>query len=296
MARLIAIALGLALLGGVVFLALTRPDRLTDDQVAQAAGDAARGETLFWAGGCASCHAAPGATGDAKRVLAGGHRLETPFGTFVAPNISPDPTHGIGAWSERDFANAMRRGVAPDGRHYYPAFPYTEYARMDASDVSDLLAYIRTLPASGAPSADNELTFPFNVRRGVGLWKRLYLDADWVAAVGDDPLVRRGRYLVEGPGHCGVCHTPRDALGGPDRARWLAGGPSPDGKGRVPGLTPAQLEWSAEEIVESLTSGFTPDYDSLGGAMADVVENTARLTQADREAIAAYLKALPASP
>ena len=293
MARITIALAALAVAGVVVFLWLTRPDPLPEATLAALPpGDAARGEGVFWAGGCASCHAAPGAEGEAKLVLAGGHRLKTPFGTFVAPNISPNAKHGIGTWTAGDFANAMLRGLSPRGEHYYPAFPYTYYARMDVADVADLFAYLKTLPEDPTPWAGNELSFPFNVRRGLGLWKVLHLDPAPVTASSSDPAIERGRYLVEGAAHCGACHTPRNALGGPDRDRYLAGGPAPEGKGRVPGLRPGQLEWSASDIVESLTSGFTPEYDSLGGSMADVVHNTSRLPDADRAAIAAYLKSL----
>lgn len=288
--------LGLVALGAAgfgVFLALTAPGRGDPAALAGLSGDAARGEAVFHIGGCASCHAAPGAEGAARRILSGGLALTTPFGTFVAPNISPGP-EGIGGWSLAAFDDAMRRGVSPEGRHYYPAFPYTSYARMAAEDVADLFAFLGTLPVSDAPSGDHRLSFPFSIRRGLGLWKLAYLSGDPVRP-SDDPVVARGRYLVEGPGHCGECHTPRTPFGGPDLSLWLAGAPNPDGKGRIPNLTPhpGGLGWSAADIAEYLKSGFTPDYDVAGGSMAEVVKNTAALPDADRAAIAAYLKALP---
>ncbi len=257
-------------------------------------GDATNGELVFHAGGCASCHAAPGAVGGAKLVLAGGIGLDTPFGVFHAPNISSDAKHGLGAWSGANFALAMLKGVSPDGAHYYPAFPYTQYARMTDGDVADLWAYMKTLPASVAPSKDHDLALPFTVRRGLGLWKMLHLDPLPVTMPSDDPVIERGRYLVEGPGHCAACHTPRDMTGGLDLTRWMGGAPNPSGKGRIPAIDAAGLaDWSASDIAYALESGFTPDFDSLGGSMADVVENMARLPAADREAIAAYLKTLP---
>lgn len=283
---------GLAALGAAAGWLVTAPQSL--EATAQGPGDAARGARIFHAGGCASCHSAKGAKGADRLKLAGGAALATPFGTFQPPNITPGPD-GIGGWSLAQFDNAMRRGISPDGRHYYPAFPYASYARMHAQDIADLFAYLKTLPAVAGKAPDNDVAFPFSIRRGIGLWKRLYLDPNPVVALPADapPDVRAGQYLVEGPGHCGECHTPRDQLGGPVRARWLAGGPDAEGKGKVPGITPATLKWSAGEIADYLKTGFTPDYDSVGGSMAEVQTNMAQLPDADRAAIAAYLKALP---
>jgi mono/diheme cytochrome c family protein len=217
----------------------------------------------------------------------------TPFGTFQPPNISPGPD-GIGSWSLAQFDNAMRRGISPDGRHYYPAFPYTSYARMRPGDIADLFAYLTRLPAVAGKPASGDIPFPFSIRRGIGLWKRLYLDAAPVVALpaSAPAAVRAGQYLVEGPGHCGECHSPRTVLGGTDTTRWLQGAPDPEGKGQVPGITPARLKWSAAEIADYLKTGFTPDYDSVGGTMVEVQANMAELPDEDRAAIAAYLKAV----
>ena len=286
-------------LAGVAWAA-TSPRRLPEAELATLPiGDAARGEVLFWAGGCAGCHAERRARGDDRLLLGGGQALETPFGTFSVPNISPDPADGIGGWTDADFADAMLRGVSPDGRHYYPAFPYASYARMPPQDVADLWAFIRTLPPVAGRPPGHELGFPWSIRRGVGLWKLLHLDAAPAAAIdASDPLVARGQYLVEGPGHCGECHTPRDLTGGMDRARWLAGGPSPEGEGRIPNLTPGGdlADWSAADIAYYLETGFTPDFDTAGGAMAAVQRSLAELPSGDRDAIAAYLTAVPAVP
>lgn len=288
--------LALAGLGG--FWALTIPRGLSPEALAALPeGDAARGETLFWAGGCDSCHAPRGASGEDLKRLGGGLELVTDFGTFVAPNISPDPDDGIGAWTAGDFANAMLRGVSPDGRHYYPAFPYASYARMTPGDVADLWAYLQTLPPVEGKAPPHRLGFPFNIRRGVGLWQLAFLSPDPVIEVdGDDPALLRGRYLVEGPGHCGECHTPRNLAGALDLGRWLAGAPNPDGEGRIPNVTPggAIADWSTEDIAYYLETGFTPDFDSVGGSMAAVQRNMAELPAADREAMAAYLKVVPA--
>jgi mono/diheme cytochrome c family protein len=292
--RLLAGLAGLALFGVVTGWLVTAPQRLDPADVAQGPGDPARGARLFHVGGCASCHAAKGAKGADRLKLGGGALLATEFGAFQPPNISPGPD-GIGGWSLADFDNAMRRGVSPDGRHYYPAFPYTSYARMRPGDVADLFAYLNTLPAVAGKPADGKIAFPFNIRRGIGLWKRLYLDlAPVVALPADAPAqLQLGQYLVEGPGHCGECHAPRDQFGGLDKARWLGGAPDPEGKGKIPNITPGKLRWSAGEIADYLKTGFTPDYDSVGGTMVEVQANMAELSDADRAAIAAYLKAVP---
>ncbi|EPX76063.1 c-type cytochrome [Salipiger mucosus] len=289
--------LGTVALAGVVLAGvgwwLTAPEPLPDDTLSGLEGDAARGETVFTAAGCASCHHAPEAEGDDKRVLAGGQRFASEFGTFLAPNISPDPEHGIGAWSRDDFANAVMRGIDPGGAHLYPAFPYTAYARMEPQDLADLWAFMQTLPEADTPSQPHEVGFPFNIRRAVGGWKMLYFGRDWVMSGDLDPQETRGRYLVEALAHCGECHTPRDALGGLDTSAWLTGAPNPNGSGTIPPLTPGEFDWSAGDIAYYLESGFTPDYDSVGGHMAEVVDNFSKLPAEDREAVAAYVKSLP---
>ena len=281
---------------------ITSPQALSTANLPDHAPDPAAGEQVFWLGGCASCHASPvdgkRAKGDDKLLLGGGLELHSPYGTFRVPNISPDFADGIGDWSMLEFVNAMQRGVSPDGRHYYPSFPYASYAKMATEDVMDLKAFLDTLPAVSGTVDDHELGFPWSLRRGVGVWKRRYLSARPVVEfdVADAELLR-GRKLVEGAGHCGECHTPRDGLGGLLAGRWLAGAPEPEGRGRVPNITPAGkniASWSAADIAYYLETGFTPDFDTVGGSMVAVQENLARLTAADRAAIAAYLKAIPA--
>jgi mono/diheme cytochrome c family protein len=255
--------------------------------------DKAAGETVFWAAGCASCHM--GAAQD-PMVLAGGMAFETQFGTFHAPNISSDDTYGIGGWSVSEFARAIQQGVSPDGAHYYPALPYSAYAKMTPQDVVDLKAFMDSLPADATPNVPHDVGFPFNIRRALGLWKVMFAD-DTYHMQGDLPAnVQRGRYIVEALAHCAECHTPRNALGGLDASKWMQGAISADGKSRVPAITPAKLGWSAGEIVQYLTTGFTPEYDSVGGHMVHVVENMAKLTEEDRAAVAAYLLALPDGP
>ncbi|WP_339760104.1 cytochrome c [uncultured Hoeflea sp.] len=298
----LALGLGLAAIAGAgVAWLLTAPAPLASerlDAIAAIDGDAAAGETLFWAGGCASCHASPGAEGTARLVLSGGVKLASDFGTFIAPNISPDAQAGIGGWSVSEFANAMLAGVSPRGEHYYPAFPYTSYTRMTDRDIADLFAFMKTLPESQVASLPHEVGFPFNIRRSLGGWKLLFFtDAPRVTLAGGDPQIERGQYLVEGPGHCGECHTPRNPIGGFVSDAWLSGAQNPDGEGVIPNLTPGGKSisgWSAGDIAYYLESGFTPDFDSVGGSMVDVQKNMAQLTSEDRDAIAAYLKALPA--
>ncbi|WP_422373195.1 c-type cytochrome [Hoeflea sp.] len=299
-----AIGLGVIVIAGAgAAYALTAPQPVNAERLSAIAaleGDAAAGETLFWAGGCASCHAAPGSQGDARLTLSGGVRLESDFGTFIGPNISPHPVAGIGGWETGDFANAMLAGVSPGGSHYYPAFPYGSYARMSDQDIADLFAFLKTLPESDVASLPHEIGFPFNIRRSLGGWKLLFFtDEPRVTLAQADEQLMRGQYLVEGPGHCGECHTPRNAIGGFVSGQWLAGAQNPDGDGVIPNITPESSsmgDWSASDIAYYLESGFTPDFDSVGGSMVDVQKNMAELTASDREAIAAYLKAVPGRP
>lgn len=296
MRRALGGLLVLAAIGAAGFWYLTAPQTLTTDELPAHTPDTENGALVFAAGGCVSCHAAPGASDEAKLVLAGGLELKTPFGVFVAPNISPDPEQGIGGWSDAAFVTAMMKGTAPDGRHYYPAFPYTSYARMEVADVLDLHAYLKTLPASDHQAADHRLGFPYSIRRGLGLWKWLNLSPDPVMPVSDDPVIARGQALVEGAGHCAECHTPRDAFGGLQMDRWLAGGPNPDGPGKIPNITPDTSGiggWIESDIAYYLQTGFTPEFDSAGGSMAAVIRNTSQLTPEDRAAMAAYLRSVP---
>ncbi len=287
----------LAIAGLGLFWWLTRPVLAVSGAQAAAleqGGDAGRGELAFHAGGCASCHATPGQP-DRTR-LGGGLQLKTAFGTFVSPNISPSQADGIGSWTTADLANAMLRGVSPEGAHYYPAFPYTTYAHAKLEDVRDLMAYLRTLPAVDGKAPAHDVSFPFSFRRGLGLWKLLFLDP---TPLRDDPgqsaAWNRGHYLVNALGHCAECHSPRNLAGGIVTAQRFAGGPDAEGRGWVPNITARGIgSWSRGDIAELLATGFTPDYDSVGSSMADVVRNTGALPKADRDAMAEYLKSLAA--
>ncbi|MEL6207415.1 MAG: cytochrome c [Pseudomonadota bacterium] len=291
MRRFLLLVILLAALAGAGGWWISAPTPVAEARLAAIAAheaDPENGALVFHASGCTSCHV-PVESEDT--VLAGGQRLQSDFGEFVAPNISTDPDHGIGGWTIQDFANAMLAGVSPEGWHYYPAFPYASYTRMADADVADLYAYIMALPASDRENEPNALSFPFTIRRGIGLWKALYVNDDWVGAAPSETL-ERGRYLVEALSHCSECHTPRDRFGGLETTRWMGGAPNPSGRGRIPNITPAALDWSASDIAYYLETGFTPDYDSAGGSMAAVIRNLAQIPASDREAIAAYIKGL----
>ncbi len=261
------------------------------------------GRYIFFAGGCASCHAAPASAKceDPKYndplAVTGGRCLKTPFGTFYVPNITPDKETGIGGWSDDDFIKAMTEGVSPKGQNYYPAFPYASYRHMKRNDLLDLKAFLDTLTPARAKAPPHQLSFPYNIRMGVSFWKWLNLGPlGFTPDPSKSPEINRGAYLVEGPGHCGECHTPRNQLGGLINEKKLSGAPAPEGKGFIPNITPdatGLASWSAKDIAYALETGFTPDGDAVGGAMAKVQENMAHLTPEDRDAIAAYLKTVP---
>ena len=276
---------------------LTRPAYIEPSLAASLEkGDAQLGRLVFYAGGCGSCHAVKGAKGEEKLKLGGQHPLKTPFGTFYAPNISPDKTNGIGAWTGLEFANAMVNGVSPNGSHYYPAFPYASYRRATYDDIADLWAFLKTLEPVATENLAHDLPLPFRLRRGLGLWKWLFLDDGLVANIETEtPAIQRGRYLVEGMAHCGECHTPRNLLGGMKTENWLAGGPAPEGEGSIPNITPHADgigSWSENDLVYSFQSGLTPSFDSFGGSMVSVQDNLSNLSESDLKAIAAYLMAI----
>ncbi len=277
----------LVALGASAWLA-SAPRHLDPDILTGLVGDAERGEAVFLAAGCGSCHMAPERDAD-PRVLSGGRQFSSDFGTFVAPNISPDPDFGIGTWSDSEFVNAVMRGIAPDGSHYYPAFPYTSYIRAEPQDILDLYAFIKTLPAAAVPSEQHALRFPFNIRRAVGVWKMLYLDDSWVVTGDLTDQEARGRYLSEALAHCAECHTPRNALGALDRSQWHKGAPNPSGTGQIPALAGDRFAWDAFDISAYLETGLTPEFDVVGGTMAQVVRNLQQLEKSELDAIAAYV-------
>lgn len=294
MSRLLRIVLALAIIGAAVGWYLTEPVMRSTTEMEKLTGDVKHGETIFWASGCASCHMAPGAKGSDQLVLAGGQAFPTDFGTFYAPNISSDPEQGIGGWSLATFVHAVQDGVTPEGEHEYPAMPYVAYAKMEPQDLVDLKAFVDGLPASATPNKDHEVRFPFNIRRSLGGWKLLFGGTGYVLTGDLTDQVKRGRYIAEALAHCGECHTPRNALGGMDKARWLGGSVIDGGKAKVPNITSGKLDWSDKDIFTYLTTGATPDFDFAGGAMTHVVDNMGHLPESDVQAVVAYLKAVPA--
>ena len=259
------------------------------------AGNAARGEFVFAAGNCTSCHT------DLKNkgpLLAGGRPLQTPFGVFFGPNITRDPVHGIGRWSDDDFIRAMRKGLSPRGAHYFPVFPYPAFTGLTDRDLRDLKAYIFTLPPVPQPNKPHAVPFPFNLRLGAAAWKLLYFrEGPMVPDPERDAAWNRGRYLVEAAGHCAECHTQRDRLGGLKRAMWMAG--STDGAAGKPAsnITPDKAtgigSWKESDLVYFLEVGTLPDGDVASDLMAEVIRyGTGRLSAEDRKAIAAYLRTL----
>jgi len=265
----------------------------------QAATDPAqleRGAYVFIAADCQACHT------DVKNKgapMAGGRALATPFGTFYSPNITPDPETGIGGWSDEDFVRALREGVSPDGDYYFPVLPYPSYTRMTDQDIRDLKAYLFSLPPVTQANKEHEVDFPFGWRFTLGPWQWMNFTAgEFVPDPAKSQVWNRGAYLVQAPGHCGECHTPRGWLGGIDEDYALSGTPDgPDGE-KVPNITPDKETgiggWEKADIVRVLRTGMLPDGDFAGSAMAEVVDtSTSKLTDADRDAIAEYLLSLP---
>jgi mono/diheme cytochrome c family protein len=265
--------------------------------VTQAAeGPVERGAYLLKAGGCVSCHT------DAKNKgerLAGGRALKTPFGTYYSPNITPDKETGIGKWSDADFLAALRRGIRPDGSHYFPVFPYTTYTRIGDADALAIKAYLFSLPPVSRRAPPHNVSAPFGWRWTMAPWKWLFFDEGrFEADPNADDQVNRGAYLVEALAHCGECHTQRNLAGAVDRGMWLAGTKDgPDG-GPAPNITPEPEtgigKWSESDIVTLLKDGVKPDFDDVQGAMEEAIRDGLHdLSDADLTAIARYLKTRP---
>jgi len=293
---LVGMTLGFSAFAAAVAWVMTTPSMpfQSNDPAFGSPGDPARGKVIFAAGDCSSCHATPGQKD--RLQLGGGLALASPFGTFRPPNISQDARDGIGSWTAADLGNALIGGVSPNGKHYYPVFPYPSYTGMTVDDVRDLFAFLKTLPAVTGRAPPHDLVALFRIRRFVGFWKLLFFDQGKSEAVlNGDAVHDRGAYLAESVAHCAECHSSRNIFGAVNQATRYAGGEDPEGTGFVPNITPARLNnWSQADIVEVLTSGNTPDHGRVGSSMANVVINTAQLPASDREAIAAYIKTLPA--
>jgi mono/diheme cytochrome c family protein len=293
---LLAILFVTGLAGSLAVAILTKPrPAFSKDEGAalDQGGDPANGKLVFAAADCASCHSSTGQTDRLK--LGGGLALASPYGTFRVPNISMDRVDGIGSWRTVDLANALLSGISPSGSHYYPSFPYSSYAKMQVSDVRDLMAYLRTLPPVSGKPPPHELALLFGIRRFVGFWKILYFDrAPIVPDSARDASWNRGQYLAEAVAHCAECHSSRNLFGAIKPKTRFAGGRDPEGAGYIPNITPTRVgDWTERDIAEMLKTGSTPNHGRVGSSMTDVVTNTAMLPQSDRDAIAAYIKSLP---
>ncbi len=258
-----------------------------------------RGAYLAEAANCAGCHTD---TKHGGARLAGGGAVETPFGTYFSRNITPDPTAGIGAWRDADFLRALRRGVAPDGSHYFSAFPFPAFTFMTDRDILDIRAYLMTQPPAAQPNRPHEVGFPFDVRASMVLWRALYFEpGPFKPDPAQSEVWNRGAYLVTAVAHCGECHTPRTVLGGLDEDRRFGGNKLSGLNGKLaPNISSDEKDgigkWRAEEIADLLESGMMPNGDFAAAPMSEVVKGTAKLTDADRLAIATYLKTVPPVP
>jgi mono/diheme cytochrome c family protein len=262
------------------------------------AGAVARGAYLANAADCVACHTDSAHGG---QPYAGGRAIATRFGTFYSPNITPDVETGIGRWSDEQFLRALHDGVRPDGANYFPVFPYPSFTKITDADVLAIKAYLFSLPPVRQANRAHAVAFPLSWRFLQTGWKLLFFSPGrFQPAPERGAAYNRGAYLVTALAHCGECHTPRNWLGATEPDRFLAGNPDgPDGN-KVPNITPDRKtgigDWSEEDIVTLLASGQTPDFDFVGDGMAEVVKSTARLTEADRLAIATYLQSVPALP
>jgi mono/diheme cytochrome c family protein len=277
-------AAGIAILAIAIAVGATVPARAADQSFARVE----RGRYLVDAGDCVACH-----TVDGDTPLAGGRAVETPFGTIYSPNLTPDRDTGIGAWSDEDFYRAMHFGQGPDGTRLYPAFPYPWFTRMTREDVMDVRAYLATLPPVRKARPENDLVWPLNNRVAMRGWNWLFFKPGTFVPDGSKSAEwNRGAYLVEGPGHCGACHTPTNPVGAAERSRDLTGN-------RLQHWFAPQLAndervglggWSDDEIVEYLKTGRNARSGATG-LMAEVVANsTSKLTKEDLHAIAVYIK------
>lgn len=259
-----------------------------------AAANLANGQYLYNAADCIACHAGDG-SGD---LPSGGLGLRTPFGTFRAPNITPDKRYGIGTWSAADFQRALREGIGIQGEYLFPVFPYPSFSQLSDSDISDLYAYLMTLPAVPAPNKPHEVGLPFRWRPLLFFWRALFFRHEDIQSMPmQDAVWRRGNYLVHAVAHCEECHTPRNFLGGLKTSLAFAGNVGgPDGQ-NAPNITSDMRsgigDWSVASIQTLLKTGLTPDADMVGSGMKAVVRGTSRLSNADLHAMAVYLKTVP---
>jgi len=268
----------------IMVLWLFIPPTVPEVAIPSSAEAIERGQYLIHAGGCISCH-----IGNDSRSLSGGVALESEFGTFYVPNITPDPVTGIGTWTGKDFLLSIQHGRRPGGGFYYPAFPYRAYAGMLDEDVLNIAAYLMAQTPVNSPTPEHQLAYPIQ-RWMIAGWNRLADLIQPTLPVESDPKIARGAYLARHLGHCSECHTPRNKVGIPDLSREFAG--YSQDEHNMPAITPAALaNWTQHDLVLLLLLGLKPDDDYVGGDMAHVIDhNTSRLTENDREALAAFLK------
>jgi mono/diheme cytochrome c family protein len=289
-----ALRLSAVVLGALVCALVLKP-QAPAAAAPEPQGDAKRGAYVFAAADCQSCHTDEKNKGP---LLAGGRAMVTDFGTFFAPNITPDKTYGIGSWTYADFHRAVREGKGKGGELLYPVFPFPSFSGMTDQDVADLWAYLQTVPPSAISSKPHQVKAPFGFRPLLLGWRLLFFhEGPLKPASGLSPEQQRGRYLSEAVVHCQECHSPRNGLGGIEKDKAYAGNPVGPDSQNAPNLTPTGIgKLTQADLREMLSSGMTPDGDFLGSGMADVVLGTAKLTQADRDAIIAYIRTIPARP
>ena len=251
-----------------------------------------RGRYLAVLSDCVSCHTIPGS----NRPFAGGRAIETPFGNIFAPNITPDPETGIGAWSDDEFDAAVRKGIGRNGSPLYPAMPYNAFTRMSHTDVQAIRAYLNTVTPVRNPRVATTLPFPFNIRAAMRVWNALYFkEGEYTRDPQKSSEWNRGAFLVDGPGHCGACHTPKSFLGGDRLSQYLQGSylqgwSAPD----ITNSTRLGLgRWSVDDVAAYLKTGHNR-VTAATGPMAEAVNlSTSQMTDGDVRAIATYLKSLP---
>lgn len=288
-------AIGLVLLAGALLLATWRPAIAPRDAAPLSFDRAtvARGANLAALGLCANCH-----TAHPSAPFAGGFRIDTPFGAVYSTNITPDRATGIGAWTEAAFARAMQHGVARDGSHLYPAFPYDHYTRLQPGDIAALYAYFMTRDAIRAPAQQNDLVFPLGFRPLLAGWKLLFLD-DGKAVVRPNQSAdwNRGAYIASALGHCTACHSPRNALGAVDRKDALGGGEAEGGY--APALNaraPTPIAWDRASLTAYLRTGIAPQHAMAGGPMQAVTASLGQADPADVAALATYIVSVMGKP
>ncbi|SER39674.1 Cytochrome c, mono-and diheme variants [Faunimonas pinastri] len=254
-----------------------------------------KGRDLAILGDCAACHTAPGG-----QAYAGGLELQTPFGIIASSNITPDRETGIGAWSDEQFYNALHNGTTPHGSHLYPAMPYPAYTKLTREDTDAIHAYLQTLQPVNKSVVTNRLPFPFNIRADMAVWNALnFTEGTFKPDPQKSPEWNRGAYIVEGLGHCGTCHTPKNVMGGDKNSAHLEGA-SLQGW-FAPNITNDQRlgigSWSEDDLVQYLKTGSNARTIASGPMAEEIEKSSARWTDADLKAVAVYLKDLkPAHP